>query len=115
NGQEPSHITAMKSMMPMDADLGQISQPPLIPFAGYTDAVAATRRLVEIYERNTAFIRAGFKRYTATGMARRHRVRACYPAIRTRVDTSQEVDSRPSNGHVVEPGASMTTLTHAAS
>src|SRR5690554_8103892 len=73
NGQEPSHITAMKSMMPMDDDLGQISQPPLIPFAGYTDAVAATRRLVEIYERNTAFIRAGFKRYTETGMARRDR------------------------------------------
>jgi AMP nucleosidase len=114
NGQEPSHITAMKSMMPMDDDLGQISQPPLIPFAGYTDAVAATRRLVEIYERNTAFIRAGFKRYTETGMARRHRVRACYPAIRIRVDTYQEVDSRLSYGHVVEPGVYMTTVTQPA-
>src|SRR5690606_32652652 len=38
------------------------------------------------------------------------RVRAYYPAIRITVNTYQEVDSRLSYGHVVEPGAYMTTV-----
>src|SRR5690606_236294 len=84
---------------------------PLIPFSGYTDAEAAARRLVDIYERNTAFIRDGFERYAEHGLPAQHRVRACYPAIRIRVDTWQEVDSRFSYGHVIEPGVYMTTVT----
>src|SRR5690606_7685562 len=42
------------------------------------------------------------------------RVRAYYPAIRIKVDTYQEVDSRLSYGHVVEPGGYMTTVTQPA-
>jgi len=97
-----------------DDGMGVISQPPLIPFTRYTDPEAATRRLVEIYDRNTAFIRDGFERYARDGLPARHRVRACYPAIRIRVDPWQEVDSRLSYGHVVEPGTYMTTVTQPA-
>ncbi len=97
--------------MNMDDGMGHVRQPPLIPFTRYTDAAEAVRRLVEIYERNTAFIRDGFKKYVEEGMPPRHRVRACYPAIRIRVHTYQEVDSRLSYGHVVEPGLYMTTIT----
>ena len=98
----------------MNDGMGLISQPPLIPFTGYDDAGAAARRLMEIYERNTAFIRDGFERFVQQGLPARHRVRACYPAIRIRVDTWQEVDSRLSYGHVVEPGTYMTTVTQPA-
>ncbi len=98
-------------MIDMNEDMGQVRQPPLIPFTGYTDAAAAVRRLVEIYQRNTAFIRSGFQRYLEGPVSDRYRVRACYPAIRIRVDTYQEVDSRLSYGHVVEPGTYMTTIT----
>src|SRR5690554_6382432 len=97
-----------------DDGMGVISQPSLIPFTRYTDPEAATRRLVEIYDRNTAFIRDGFERYARDGLHARHRVRACYPAIRIRVDTWPEVDSRLSYGHVVEPGTYMTTVTQPA-
>ena len=68
--------------------------PPLIPYAGFHDAQAATKRLVEIYERNTAFIREAFIKYASGEQIRSQRVRACYPAVRIRVDTYQEVDSR---------------------
>lgn len=85
--------------------------PPVVPFAGFMDARAATERLVEIYARNTAFIRDKFNLYAKGDFTAKQRVRAYYPAIRIRVDTYQEVDSRLSYGHVVEPGAYMTTIT----
>ena len=97
--------------MNMDDGIGLVRQPPLVPFTGYTDAESAVRQLVEIYERNTAFIRENFAGYVKQGLPSKHRVRACYPAIRIRVDTWQEVDSRLSYGHVVEPGVYMTTVT----
>jgi AMP nucleosidase len=84
--------------------------PPVVPFVSFTDPRAAVQRLVEIYDRNTAFIREGFARYLESG-AGNGRVRAYYPALRIRVDTYQEVDSRLSYGHLVEPGAYMTTIT----
>ena len=97
--------------MDMDDGMGVVRQPPLIPFTRYTDAERAVRELVHIYQRNTEFIREGFKYYAENGLPPRHRIRACYPAIRIRVDTYQEVDSRLSYGHVVEPGTYMTTIT----
>ncbi len=104
----------MTTMDMNDDGMGLVSQPPLIPFTRFTDAQAAVARLMEIYERNTAFIRNGFERYAKNGLPPRHRIRACYPAIRIRVDTWQEVDSRLSNGHVVEPGIYMSTITQPA-
>src|SRR5690606_2336459 len=97
-----------------DDGMGLVSQPPLIPVTRYTDPEAAVRRLTEIYARNTAFIRKAFEHYASNGLPPRHRVRACYPAIRIRVDTWQEVDSRLSYGHVAGPGTYMTTDTQPA-
>lgn len=88
--------------------------PTLIPFSSYTDADAATQQLLDIYARNTSFIREAFRAYCADGMPAGQRVRACYPAIRIRVQTYQEVDSRLSYGHLVEPGLYMTTITQPA-
>ena len=92
----------------------RIQLPPLIPFSGYRDARKATERLVEIYERNTAYLRQAFKAYAHGEATDRQRVRACYPAIRIKVDTWQEVDTRLSYGHVIEPGTYMTTITQPA-
>ena len=85
--------------------------PDLIPYAGFDDARAATQRLVEIYTRNTAFIRDGFANYAQGKFTHAQRIRACYPAIRIKVSTFQEVDSRLSYGHVAQPGTYMTTVT----
>lgn len=91
--------------------VSRVRLPPLIPFSGYRDARKATERLVEIYERNTTYLRQAFKAYAEGETTERQRVRACYPAIRIKVDTWQEVDTRLSYGHVVEPGIYMTTIT----
>ncbi|HLR12145.1 MAG TPA: AMP nucleosidase [Burkholderiaceae bacterium] len=93
---------------------GPISLPPLIRFSRYHDAREATDQLVAIYERNTAFLRDAFGAYVAGETEQKVRVRACYPAIRIRVTTWQEVDTRLSFGHVVEPGTYMTTITQPA-
>ncbi|MDN5844306.1 MAG: AMP nucleosidase [Alcaligenaceae bacterium] len=85
--------------------------PPLIPFSSFTDAEAATQRLLDIYARNTAFIRDAFRAYCSQGLPEGQRVRACYPAIRIRTHSYQEVDSRLSYGHLVDPGLYMTTVT----
>jgi len=45
------------------------------------------------------------------GFPEGERFRACYPAIRIRVETHEEIDSRLSYGHVVEPGLYATTVT----
>lgn len=91
--------------------LGPTLTPPLMPYAGFRDADEAVERLIEIYERNTGFIRQAFHDYAQGGLTPGQRVRACYPAVRIKVGTYQEVDSRLSYGHVVEPGTYMTTVT----
>jgi len=101
-------------MFDSSSDSGPILLPEFVPFAGYRDAQAAVDRLVEIYERNTAFIRKAFADYAAGRFAKGQRARAYYPALRIKVDTYQEVDSRLSYGHVVEPGTYMTTVTQPA-
>uniref|UniRef100_UPI00334056C8 AMP nucleosidase n=1 Tax=Castellaniella defragrans TaxID=75697 RepID=UPI00334056C8 len=85
--------------------------PPLVPFASYDDVDAAIDQLIGLYQRNTAFIRDAFREYSAGRLPEGQRVRACYPAIRIRVNSYQEVDSRLSYGHLVEPGVYMTTVT----
>lgn len=85
--------------------------PELIPFSRFDDAKAAVLRLEEIYRRNTAFIRRAFRSYCKHKIPVNERIRACYPAIRIRVNTYQEIDSRLSYGHLVEPGIYMTTIT----
>lgn len=94
-----------------DDNTDSVIQPDLQPFEAFTDARVAVERLVQIYERNTAFIRQAFARYVKGDFVPGQRMRACYPAIRIRVSTHMEVDSRLSYGHVVEPGVYMTTVT----
>lgn len=91
--------------------LGPTLTPALKPFTGFRDADEAVERLIEIYERNTAFLRNAFADYAQGRLVPGQRVRAYYPAVRITVDTYQEVDSRLSYGHVVEPGTYMTTVT----
>ncbi len=88
-----------------------VNQPDAIPFQGYMDASAAVAQLVSIYDRNIRYLREAFAQCVAHGYPQGQRFRACYPAIRIAVDTYQEVDSRLSYGHVVEPGQYMTTVT----
>ncbi|HUH40953.1 MAG TPA: AMP nucleosidase, partial [Castellaniella sp.] len=85
--------------------------PPLIPFSSFHEAEAALEQLRAIYTRNTLFIREAFREYCAGTLPEGQRVRACYPAIRIRVNSYQEVDSRLSYGHLVEPGVYMITVT----
>lgn len=85
--------------------------PPTIVYEGFLDSVAATQRLLTIYQRNTQFIRDHFLTCMRDGFPEGKRFRANYPAIRIRVDTHQEVDSRLSYGHAVEPGLYATTVT----
>ena len=84
--------------------------PEPLAFEAFDQAEAAVDRLTEIYARNTAHIRAAFQGIVA-GQHPTGRVRACYPAIRIRVDTYDLIDSRLSFGHVAEPGVYQTTAT----
>lgn len=88
--------------------------PPAVSYASFTDPKEAVARLIEIYGRNTAFIREAFGRYVGGDLLHRRRVRAYYPALRIKVDTYQEVDSRLSYGHLIEPGTYTTTVTQPA-
>ena len=85
--------------------------PPTIAYEGFMDAQAAAQRLLTIYRRNTQFIQENFMHCMQNGFPEGVRFRACYPSIRIRVDTYQEVDSRLSYGHVVEPGFYASTIT----
>lgn len=85
--------------------------PPTMAYERFMDATAATQRLLDIYERNTQFIKEKFRLCMQEGFPEGERFRACYPAIRIRVETHEEIDSRLSYGHVVEPGLYATTVT----
>ena len=65
------------------------STPELVPFKGYQDAGQALEQLRHIYDRNTAFLRDSFAQCLDTGFPRGQSFRACYPAVRLRVDTYQ--------------------------
>ena len=86
-----------------------ITKPDSIPFETFSDPVAAVRRLIEIYDRNTAFIRDSFERVTM-GELPDGRIRACYPAIRVTSETYGLADSRLSYGHMPGPGVYTTTV-----
>lgn len=98
-------------MHELNTDEATTCLPPTIAYEGFMDATAATQRLVEIYTRNTAYIREQFLQCVQHGFPDSTRFRACYPAIRIRVSTYQEIDSRLSYGYVVEPGLYATTVT----
>ena len=74
------------------------------------DACAATDRLEQIYQRNTAFLRERFEAYIQ-GEPPAARVRATYPFVRIVTSTHSRVDSRLSYGFVSAPGVHETSVT----
>jgi AMP nucleosidase len=76
----------------------------------FSDAAAATDRLEQIYERNTAFLREHFEAYLQ-GAPPGTRVRATYPFVRITTATHSRVDSRLSYGFVSGPGVHETSVT----
>jgi AMP nucleosidase len=76
----------------------------------FTDAAAASDRLEQIYERNTAFLRKRFEAYVQ-GEPLKARVRATYPFVRITTSTHSRVDSRLSYGFVSGPGVHETSIT----
>jgi AMP nucleosidase len=82
------------------------------PYAtkAFTDAAAAVACIEEIYERNTAFLRARFEAYLR-GQPIETRVRATYPLVRITTTSHARLDSRLSYGFVSGPGVHETTVT----
>lgn len=84
--------------------------PPAFTAQIFTDATAAVDRLIEIYDRNTRFLRSAFDQYL-TGALPAGKHRAYYPEIRFQNESYARVDSRLSYGHVDQPGIYSTTIT----
>jgi len=84
--------------------------PPAFQTQSFTDPLKAVERLIEIYDRNTRFLRTAFDQYLK-GTLPYGRHRAFYPEIRFQSDTFARVDSRLSYGHVNQPGRYSTTVT----
>jgi AMP nucleosidase len=87
-----------------------ILTPDLIPSEAFTDAAAAVRRLEDIYERNTRFLRERFEAYL-NGEAPASRVRANYPFVRITTSSHVRLDSRLAYGFVAGPGVHETSVT----
>lgn len=87
--------------------------PPAFTAQTFTEPTAAVDRLIEIYDRNTRFLRSAFNQYLK-GSLPYGRHRAYYPEIRFQSDTYARVDSRLSYGHVNQPGKYSTTITQPA-
>ncbi|AGF46837.1 AMP nucleosidase [Candidatus Kinetoplastibacterium desouzaii TCC079E] len=86
-------------------------KPQPLPFIPFAKADKAVDYLIEIYDRNTEFLRSSFKKELFDGQDLNVRIRAYYPAIRISVSNHDMIDSRFSYGHVAEPGVYQTTIT----
>ncbi|MBO6755272.1 MAG: AMP nucleosidase [Roseibium sp.] len=93
---------------------GQPSRPvecaPAFATEPFSDAGKAVKRLIEIFEANTAFLRAAFQDLL-NGKAFDGRVRAFYPQVFVTTDSHVRLDSRLSYGFVSGPGVHATTIT----
>lgn len=88
----------------------KIITPPAIQPQTFENASAAVDRLIEIYQRNTDFLKDTFERYLGNEpLAGKYR--AYYPEIRFRNATYERVQTRSSYGHVDRPGLFATTVT----
>ncbi|CTQ52699.1 AMP nucleosidase [Roseibium album] len=83
---------------------------PSHPLEVFSDAGKAVDRLIEIFEDNTAFLRAQFKDLL-DGKEITERVRAFYPQVRIVTDSHIRLDSRLSYGFVSGPGTHASTIT----
>ncbi|MBW0454259.1 MAG: AMP nucleosidase [Candidatus Kinetoplastibacterium crithidii] len=90
----------------------KIKTPEPLSFVSFDKAEKAVDYLIEIYERNTNFLRSSFiEEMNYKDQVANHKFRAFYPAIRISVATHDSIDSRISYGHVAEPGFYQTTIT----
>jgi len=87
-----------------------IKTPEIVKPQSFTDPVAAVRRLQELYDEATTFLRDSLAEAMTDG-APTVRYRAFYPEIRITTSSYAQVDSRLSFGHVSEPGAHAITVT----
>jgi AMP nucleosidase len=87
-----------------------VSYAPTHAAETFTDAGKAVARLIEIFEENTAFLRAAFDKLVA-GETLDERFRAFYPQIQISTDSHARLDSRLSYGFVSRPGIHTTTVT----
>ncbi|NVK35266.1 MAG: AMP nucleosidase, partial [Rhodobacteraceae bacterium] len=87
-----------------------IETAPAYDLEAFQDADAAVDRLLEIFEANTAFLRAHFQKLLQ-GETLLGRVRAFYPKIQIVTESHERLDSRLSFGFVSGPGTHATTVT----
>ena len=97
----------------MKPDSAHFDRPRPIPFKSFSDVDAAMARIVEIYDKHTAFIRDRFATLLKHKRLR-GKVRATYPEIRVQTSSFAKIDSRLSYGHVAGPGVYSTTVTRPA-
>ncbi|MEL7461663.1 MAG: AMP nucleosidase [Pseudomonadota bacterium] len=76
----------------------------------FSDAAAAVKRLIALFEGATGFLCDRFVEVLSSGN-QNQKFRAFYPEIRFSISSHDQIDSRLSFGHVVEPGAYATTVT----
>ncbi len=96
--------------LPAKAPATTVDEPPATPPETFTDAAEAVDRLSEIYDVQTAHIRARFMKLAET-KSLPARVRGYYPEIRIESSTFAQIDSRLSYGHVAGPGTYAATVT----
>ena len=93
----------------MTEPISLLQPTPPLTFQAFDDVAEAVRRLTDIYQRNTGFIRGHFERMLK-GKLPESRVRACYPAIRITTTSFDPIDSRLAYGYVPGPGTYQTTV-----
>ncbi|MTH95027.1 AMP nucleosidase [Roseibium sp. RKSG952] len=76
----------------------------------FTDPKLAVKRLTEIFEANTAFLRNAFNK-VIEGSDQNVRYRAYYPQIQIQTESHARLDSRLAYGFVSRPGVHATTVT----
>ncbi|WP_114287056.1 AMP nucleosidase [Candidatus Halocynthiibacter alkanivorans] len=87
-----------------------ILTPPLRAHEAFSDARAATARLIELYQEATDFLCNQFSQ-SVSGPRPDVRFRAFYPEVRLTTNTFAQTDSRLSFGHVAAPGMYSATIT----
>lgn len=71
----------------------------------------ALKAVTRIYDSHVRYLQEQFKAFVAEGCAPKHRVSACYPAVRVSTKYARRRDTRLSYGFVPRPGVYETTLT----
>ncbi|PZO67426.1 MAG: AMP nucleosidase [Paracoccus denitrificans] len=90
-----------------------VETPPAAEREYFDNPEAAVDRLIELYDRATAFLLENFVE-TLSGKSPQARFRAFYPEIRMTTSVHSQTDSRLAFGHVAVPGSYSTSVTRPA-